>query len=145
MSVRRLTGAVLLAAGGAIAVEGFTFAVAFMTDPVGPKALPWLVAVMLAVPGVIVLLRPGEEPDLPDRDAVVRMAGAILAFLVYAAALPFLGFFTSTTLVMTALALLYRGPPLASVAASAALSGGLWLLFVRILSLPLPVGELWIL
>lgn len=144
MSVRRVTGLVLLVAGAATAMEATTFDVAFLTDPVGPKALPYLVAAMLGVAGLVALLRPEAEPSLPEAPAVARMSGAVVAFLAYAAALPFLGFFTATTLVVTALSLLYRGPLVGSAVAAAALSGGLWLLFVRVLSLPLPVGELWI-
>lgn len=144
MSARRVTGLVLLVAGAATAMEATTFDVAFLTDPVGPKALPYLVAAMLAVAGLVALLRPESEPSLPDAPAVARMTGAVVAFLTYAAALPLLGFFTATTLVVTALSLLYRGPFVGSAVAAAGLSGGLWLLFVRVLSLPLPVGELWI-
>lgn len=139
-----MTGIVLLMTGAAIGLEATTFDVAFMTDPVGPKALPLLVAAMLMAAGLVALLRPDTEPQLPDAPAVARMGGAVLAFLAYAAALPFLGFFTATMLVVTALSLLYRGPPVGSAVAAAALSGGLWLLFVRVLSLPLPVGDLWI-
>ena len=145
MSARRITGGLLLLAGAATALEASTFDVGFLTDPVGPKALPYLVAGMLALAGVVALLRPEDEPELPDGPAVARMAAAVAAFLGYAALLPFLGFFLSTTLVVTALALLYRGPLAGSLAAAAALSGFLWLLFVRVLSLPLPVGDLWIL
>lgn len=139
-----MTGLILLGAGAAIALEATTFDVAFMTDPVGPKALPYLAAAMLAIAGLVALIRPGSEPRLPDAPAVARMIGAVLAFLGYAAALPFLGFFTATALVVTALSLLYRGPLVGSAVAATALSAGLWLLFVWILSLPLPVGDLWI-
>lgn len=140
----RVIGAVLALLGVAVALEATTFDVAFMTDPVGPKALPLLVAGTLLVAGLAAVARPREGLTLPDRPTVVRMAGAVAALLIYAAALPWLGFFLSTTLVVTALALLYRGPTTGSVAAAAALSGALWLLFVRALSLPLPVGDLWI-
>lgn len=139
-----MTGLVLLVAGAATAVEATTFDVAFMTDPVGPKALPYLAAAMLAIAGLVALIRPGPEPRLPDAPAVARMTGAVLAFFGYAAALPFLGFFTATALVVTALSLLYRGPLVGSAVAATALSAGLWLLFVWVLSLPLPVGDLWI-
>ncbi|MDX1646116.1 MAG: tripartite tricarboxylate transporter TctB family protein [Longimicrobiales bacterium] len=144
MRTGRIAGGVLVVAGAATALEASTFDVAFMTDPVGPKALPYLVATMLAVAGLSALLQPEGEPALPGRPAVARMAGALLAFLAYAALLPLLGFFTSTTLVVTVLSLLYGGPLPASVGSAALLSGGLWLLFVQALSLPLPVGDLWI-
>ena len=144
MSQDRAAGAVLVFIGLALAMEATTFDVAFMTDPVGPKALPFLVAFMLVTAGAGALARPREDLALPSRDVVLRMTAAVAAFLLYAAALPWLGFFLSTTLVATVLSLLYRGPLGPSAAAAAILSGGLWLLFVQLLSLPLPVGDLWI-
>lgn len=144
MTGDRITGVTLTVLGVATAAEASTFEVAFMTDPVGPKALPYVVAVALMVAGITAMVRPRESPEVPGRPTSLRVVGAVLAFLAYAPALPFLGFFTSTTLVVTVLALLCRGPAMRALAAAALLSGGLWLLFVRALSLPLPVGELWI-
>lgn len=140
----RATGAALTLLGVAAAAEASTFDVAFMTDPVGPKALPYLVAAMLVAAGLAAMARPRETGAAPGHPALLRLAAAVLALVAYALALPFVGFFTSTTLVVGGLALLYRGPPVASLAAAALLSGALWLLFVRALALPLPVGDLWI-
>lgn len=144
MTHDRIAGGSLVLVGIALALEATTFDVAFMTDPVGPKALPLLVAAMLVAGGVAALLRPRADVALPEREAIVRMGSAVAAFLLYAAALPWLGFFLSTTLVVTALSVLYRGPLVSSALAAAILSGGLWLLFVQLLSLPLPIGDLWI-
>jgi len=144
MSPDRVIGAGLTLLGVGAALEASTFDVAFMTDPVGPKALPYLVAAVLTLGGVATLMRPRDRVPLPSRPAVFRMIGAVAVFLVYALVLSGVGFFVSTTLVVTALALLYRGPLLASLTSAAILSGTLWLLFVEILSLPLPIGELWI-
>jgi hypothetical protein len=42
------------------------------------------------------------------------------------------------------LALLFKGPPVKSVAAAVAYSGVLYLLFVYVFGLPLPVGSLFV-
>lgn len=144
MTADRIAGSVLVVAGVATALEATTFDVAFMTDPVGPKALPLLVAAMMLLAGVRTLARPREEVALPPGPVALRMGGAALAFLAYAAILPWIGFFLATTLVVAALAVLYRGPVQGSVTAGLTLAAALWLLFVRILALPLPVGDLWI-
>ncbi|MDH3272682.1 MAG: tripartite tricarboxylate transporter TctB family protein [Gemmatimonadota bacterium] len=142
--VDRVVGAMLALSGILGALEASTYDVGFMTDPVGPKALPYLVCVTLVGVGVTALLRPRAYVVLPDAAALVRMTGAVVAFLAYAGALPVIGFFVSTTLVTTALSLLFRGPLRGSLVAGTVLSGGLWLLFVELLSLPLPIGDLWI-
>lgn len=144
MSPDRVIGAGLTLLGVGAALEASTFDVAFITDPVGPKALPYLVAGVLTLGGVVTLARPREQVPLPTRPALWRMIGAVAVFLVYALVLPGVGFFVSTTLVVTGLALLYGGPLLPSLTSAAILSGMLWILFVEILSLPLPIGELWI-
>jgi len=140
----RIVGAILVCAGLATGLEATTFDVAFMTDPVGPRALPLLVAGIFVAAGVVTFARPRPDLTLPERTVQLRMVAALSSLLLYAALLPWIGFFLSTTLVVTALALLYRGPPARAAGAAALLSAGLWFLFVRLLSLPLPVGELWI-
>ena len=139
----RVVGAVLLLGGVATAREATTFDVAFLTDPVGPKALPLFVATTLALAGASMMARPRDSVSLPPGSAAVRMAGAAAAFLVYAAVLPWIGFYLATTLVVAALAVLYRGPVKGGLAAGLVLTTALWLLFVSLLALPLPVGELW--
>ena len=133
----------MAAAGVAVAAEATTFEVAFLTDPVGPKALPYLAAAILLGAGILLAARPGPDPAWPAGSTVVRMGGAVGAFLVYAAVLPALGFWISTTLAVAALSILFGGDMLRSVAAAAALSSVLWYLFVWALRLPLPLGSLW--
>ena len=140
----RIAGGALALSGIVVGLEATTFDVAFLTDPVGPKALPALVAITLLGAGVGMLARPRERVRLPEGAAARRMTLAGIAFLAYAALLPWLGFFLSTTLVVGVLGILFRGPRLGSAVTGLALSAVLWLLFVQLLSLPLPIGDLWI-
>jgi putative tricarboxylic transport membrane protein len=147
-----------VALGAAAAAEASTFDVAFLTDPVGPKALPYLAAAILVLAGGRVALRAGvaaararparaHEPGLPEapgRARLPRIAAAAGAFLAYAAVLPWLGFFASTTLVVALLSELYGAPRPHGLLAAALLTGTLWVLFVHLLGLPLPAGALWI-
>ena len=139
----RVAGVVLAVLAVAIGAEATTFNVAFVTDAIGPKALPFLVAAILLIASLRLIARPDVDVVWPDRSVGVKIAGAVVAFLLYAAVLPWIGFFTSTTAVVSALSLLYDGPKKKSVMAAAALSGVLWLLFVALLKLPLPIGEVW--
>lgn len=139
----RVAGGVLVAVGAAVGVEATTFDVRFLTDPVGPKALPLLVAVMLVVAGVHQTLRPDHAAGWPPRRVLGMLGAATAAFLAYPLALDFLGFWLSTTLVVAALSHLYGAPPRRGVPAAGLLAGALWLLFVELLALPLPIGSLW--
>ena len=142
MSTSRIPGAVLMALGLGISVEATTFEVGFLTDPVGPKALPLLVGVLLTLAGAHALARPGPAP-WPERAALTRVAAAVVLFLLYGVALAPLGFFLSTTLAVAGLGLLYGAPAGRAGAAAMVLAAALWVLFVRVLALPLPVGDLW--
>lgn len=140
----RAPGVVLMVAGIACGVEASTFDVAFLTDPVGPKALPYLVAAILTLVGAQSALRPPTDGSWMTRSALQRVAAATAAFLVYAVALPWVGFFLSTTFVVATLSRLFGARVRPAAAAAAALAGGLWLIFVLGLGLPLPIGDLWI-
>lgn len=140
----RIVGALCLLAAALIAIEARTFTVRFLTDPIGPKALPFLVAVMFAVAGASLLAGPQPEPSWPSRTIWLRGGMAVSSLALYASILPFLGFFVSTTLEVTALALLFKGPPVKSAASAVVYSGVLYLLFVYVFGLPLPVGSLFL-
>jgi len=127
----------------AVAAEATNFDVAFLTDPVGPKALPGLVAAILVVSGATLALRRGEPRSWPSGRVLVRMAGAVAAFGSYAAILPPLGFVVATTATVSALSMLFGGPWRRSLAAALTLSVVLWYLFVWVLGLPLPLGSMW--
>jgi putative tricarboxylic transport membrane protein len=139
----RVAGAALAIAGLAIALEATTFEVAFLTDPVGPKALPLVAAVILFAAGGALLLRPRASSPWPSARVLGRMASATGVFLAYALVLEPMGFVLATTGTMTALSRLFGGSWLKSVVAAFALSVVLWYLFVWVLGLPLPMGLLW--
>lgn len=141
----RVSGVCLVVAAVAVAAEASTFHVAFLTDPVGPKAMPWLAALILGGAGAAMVWRPGVSPTWPTPRVLTRLVAAVAVFLAYALVLPFLGFTTSTTAAVAALSMLFGGPPLKSVLAALALSVCIWLLFVHVLALPLPLGTLWLL
>lgn len=139
----RVAGVVLTVAGLAVAAEATTFDVTFMVDPVGPKALPMLSAVVFVLAGLSLAARPGTGPAWPGRSDVLRMVGATAAFVAYALALAPLGFFTATTAAVGTLSVLFGGPPKRAFAAAALLAGAMWFGFVYALGLPLPLGDLW--
>ncbi len=139
----RIAGAVLVALGVGVALDASTFDVAFLTDPVGPKALPLLSAVIFLAAGVILLARGGRRRPWPSGPVLLRMGAAAAVFAVYALLLAPLGFVVATTAAVCALSLLFGGPWRKSLGAATALSVVLWYLFVWALGLPLPLGAVW--
>jgi putative tricarboxylic transport membrane protein len=141
---QRAPGALLVVLGLAAGLEATTFDVAFLTDPVGPKALPFVVSVALLLSGLHELARPGAAARWPGRGALSRIGIAGAAFIVYALVLPRIGFLLSTVLVVTVLSRLFGAALRRCAPAAVALAFTLWLLFVWLLGLSLPVGDLWL-
>lgn len=140
----RVAGGLLLLLAGAVALAARGFVVGFPADPVGPRAFPLLAAAILALGGLRLVFRPAPDPDWPPRGDARRLALAAGTLAVYPVLLPFLGFVATTGLVVTALSLLFGGPPVRSVGAAFLFAGGLYLLFVYALGVPLPVGNLFL-
>ena len=141
--VDRVPGVVLIAVGVAIGLEATGFDVVFLTDPVGPKALPFVAAVGLVLAGAHHARRPAGGTRWPERSTLARMALGSAALIVYGLVLPWIGFLFSTTAVVAALSHLFGASPRRGIPAAVALTVGLWVVFVRVLALPLPVGDLW--
>ena len=139
----RIAGGLVALLGLAVGAEATTFDVLFLTDPVGPKALPMLSAAVLVGTGLVLAARPGVGASWPPRPVLIRMAGALAAFGVYAALLAPFGFVLATAFTVTTLSVLFGGPWRKSVGAALALSTVLWYLFVWVLGLSLPLGAVW--
>ncbi len=136
----RVAGSLLVALGAATGAESLTFTVAFPTDPVGPRALPLLCAIVLVVGGLALIARPGLVPAWPSRDRLIRAATGGSIFALYGVLLDPLGFAITTSLGVTALGILFRGSFAKAVVSGILVTAALWFLFQYMLGIPLPVG-----
>lgn len=138
----RIAGVAALLIALALAVEARTFTVEFLTDPLGPSALPLFAAALLAGGGLLMALKPEAEPGWPDAAGRARAVVAGLSFLAYAWLLSPLGFVLATALEGAVLARVFGGKILHCVTAGMVISAALYGLFGWALGLPLPVGSL---
>ncbi|TVR53752.1 MAG: tripartite tricarboxylate transporter TctB family protein [Gemmatimonadales bacterium] len=143
-STDRVAGAVLVVAAVAVAWVSRGFVVGFPADPVGPRALPLFAAGILAAAAGVLLVRPGPDPRWPEAHTALRLGLATLILFAYPALLPVTGFILTTGAGITLLSLLFRGPVLRSGGAAFLFAGGLYLLFVYALGIPLPIGRLFL-
>ena len=72
----RVAGAVLVILAAAIGLEATTFNVAFVTDAIGPKALPMLVALILGIAALRMLIVPDSDVSWPAQGPALRIVGA---------------------------------------------------------------------
>jgi putative tricarboxylic transport membrane protein len=131
----------------ALAVLGLTvgatavgFRVAFVTDPLGPRAFPWLAAALFCAAAFGLWVRPGPDGTWPAAGSRKRLTGVMLSLVAWSILMPVLGFVPSTTVEVAFLGRLFGARPLPGLAAGLALSTALWILFGFALGLPLPIG-----
>jgi putative tricarboxylic transport membrane protein len=134
----RILGVVLLLLAAGAAWHAQSLVVPFAADPVGPRAFPTVVAVVLGASALLILLRPRGGWESPPRSLPGLVC--ILAMLGYALALQPLGFVPATALLCLVIARAFDGTWLQSLISAVAIAPGLWLLLDKALDLPLPKG-----
>ena len=163
----RWMGATLVGVGLAVAATARGYEVGFVVDPVGPRAVPYLVAGLLILGGMGMLRRRptesaaatdagsptaalrGEEeqetqgPDLERESPVLAQSACVGVLLLYAASFPLLGFVVPTVLASGALARLFGGRWLHGLGVGLFLGLSLYGLFAWGFGLDLPVGAIF--
>jgi putative tricarboxylic transport membrane protein len=144
-SADRLWGVVILILGGVYFFEGIRIPEAAIGDPLGPRTFPMILGVLMAACGAYLVVRPaarGAQPVLA-RSSFLRVLLLCALLLLYAITLPSLGYILATSLFLLGATLIMGERSFArGLAISAAFSGGIFLLFTRVLTIPLPLGLL---
>jgi putative tricarboxylic transport membrane protein len=140
----RIWGMVILLFGGVYLVEGIRIPPAAIGDPLGPRTFPTVLGVVLLVCGAILLCRPQRrKAAVIERKLfvpVMLLAGLLVA---YALSLAWLGYPLATILFMIIAARMMGERSLAwSLPIAVGFSVGIYLVFMRLLMIPLPPGLL---
>jgi putative tricarboxylic transport membrane protein len=114
--------------------------VGFMSDPLGPKAFPYIIAGVLALAGVYPIVRPDPEPDWPTFGRVLEIVFAAAVMVAYTYALPVAGFVVATAVTAGLLSWRLAAKPLAAAIAGIAISVGIYVVFHLALGLTLARG-----
>lgn len=142
-SAERWVGVLLLLFALLGAGVAWGFRVNFIADPVGPRAFPLAALALIAAGALRMVARPVEErADADESTPDLRIGAALLTMAVVPLLLPTLGFVVAVGAAMWVLAVLMGGRVGPSALAAFGLAGGLFLLFVHGLGVPLPVGSL---
>jgi putative tricarboxylic transport membrane protein len=141
----RIWGIVILIFGGVYLVEGIRIPPAAFGDPLGARLFPTILGISMAACGAFLAIKPepgGAQPILVRRSFIqVLILCALL--LLYAISLPWLGYFLATfVLVWMAARIMGERSFIRGVVISAVFSAGVFFLFSRVLTIPLPLGLL---
>ncbi|PRY75505.1 putative tricarboxylic transport membrane protein [Yoonia maritima] len=132
---------------GILLAVSFAFAAlaieeSFLSDAVGPKAFPLIVAAVLGISSLVIALKPDAAPEWPSLDRLVEIGAAAVVMVLYAELLPVIGFVIATALAATYLTWRLGSGPIASVVTGLGTSVGIYVVFHLVLGLSLARGPL---
>ncbi|MGH6860085.1 MAG: tripartite tricarboxylate transporter TctB family protein [Phyllobacterium sp.] len=150
-----ISGGVLIAVSGIYYAWSGGIAESTLSDEVGAAGLPHVLAIVLAVLGMLLMVRTilerrAETSTTADAEAEDRNAGLprAIGFLLlggaYVLLLPFVGYVAGVALLIAGVAL-YEGTARNWTVLAAAIGGGLlyWAIFVKLLGVHQPVGSIF--
>lgn len=129
---------ILLSIGFAIAA--LQIEESFLSDAVGPKAFPLIVAAILGLSSAVIALRPDAEPQWPALSRLVEIGAAVVVMILYAQLLPVAGFVVATAFAAAYLAWRLGSSLIEAVLTGIGTSVGIYVIFHIVLGLSLARG-----
>jgi putative tricarboxylic transport membrane protein len=121
----------------------WTLNVPFAYEPVGPKAFPVLLAVLMIWCCVVLIASPDLDIHWPELPMLGRGVALVTALVAYASLFEFLGFPLATIAMVLVVSRIFGGG-LISGAVTGVLIGVLgFLFFDQFLKVSLPLGRIW--
>jgi putative tricarboxylic transport membrane protein len=137
----RIAAAILLAFSVILAISASQIEYAFSSDPLGPRAFPYLLAAALAICGIWYFLSPGEAEPWPRSDVMLRAVILIAVTTASVALMDHIGFLPAAFIMCACAAYLFGAAPLAAIGIGAAQAGFWFILFKYALGTYLPSGS----
>lgn len=138
---RTLGSAALLLAALMVAF-GYGLEAPFAYEPVGPKAFPLMTAGVIAVCGLILVIKGGGVVPPAGPGINRALLGLSASLLAYALLFQPLGFLIATTLLMVPIAMIFGARWWQGLLTGAIIAISAYLLFDRVLAVVLPTGVL---
>lgn len=134
----RLSGIVLLLLAISYGIGAQQLRITFVSDPLGARAFPLLLAILLGILSLPLIIRPGPEADWPKGELLGRLVIASLAVIAFALLFEPFGFIPAGILLASVLAVLSGGSPIKGVGIAVFATLSVFVLFRYVLGLQLP-------
>ncbi|HZJ97133.1 MAG TPA: tripartite tricarboxylate transporter TctB family protein [Oligella sp.] len=125
-----------------LGVFGYDLEPPFSYEPIGPKAFPLLIAVIMAICGLILTVKGGNEAEANTKSANLRILTMVAYIVLYAFLFNILGFVVSTALMTIFVGKLFGAKWWQAIVGGVVMSVLFFLLFDRTLDVVLPQGIL---
>ena len=136
----RIFGVVGILLSIGFAFSAFAIQESFLSDAVGPKAFPLIIATILGLSSAVIAFRPDPEPAWPALGRLVEVGASVVVMLLYAQLLPELGFVIATAFAAAYLSWRLGASVLGSIMTGVGTSVGIYVVFHLILGLSLARG-----
>lgn len=138
----RILGLLAMILAGSMIVAAWGYAAPVEYEPVGPRMFPLLLALVMAICGAGLMLRPGKAVAWPKGAQLRHIAICTGAIIAYALLFQVLGFVIATALMALPLGRVFGGTWRQCMLTGAGLGVALYLLFDKVLDVVLPLGLL---
>ena len=112
----------------------------FMTDVIGPKTFPIIIAVIVILCCLVFIIHPDPEPRWPGASSLLEIFLAAFVMMVYADMLPRFGFAICTVFATMYLTWRLGSKPVHAALIGVGVSATIYILFKTILGLSLAEG-----
>lgn len=137
MSADRIFGGVMMVVALGYILSATGIQTSFMSDPVGPRVFPYLVAGVVMICALAMVLRPDPNAAWPGVQMLGKLALATAVLLAYAYVIRPLGFLVPTAIAAGIISYMISPRVVPAALSGVGLSVGLYVLFKVILGLGL--------
>ncbi|WP_435258591.1 tripartite tricarboxylate transporter TctB family protein [Thioclava sp. FR2] len=144
MASDRILGLVVILGAFAYFAGALQIQTSFLSDPLGPRTFPIVIAVAGLICGIAMVMRPDAEPEWPEKRAWIGMGAALVVLVAYAYTIVPLGFLVPTAIASALIGYLIDPKPTQSAIMGATLAVVLFIIFKYGLGLGLFALPRWL-
>ena len=138
----RVLGIAALIFAALITAFGYDLEPPFSYEPVGPKAFPLLIALIVAICGVRLVIKGGGEVEANPAGANTRIMAMVAYLAAYAFLFQWVGFIVATTVMVALVGRLFGASWVQAFIGGLGMGVGFFFLFDKALDVVLPTGIL---
>ena len=137
MAADRIFGEVMIVLALGYILSAMNIQTSFMSDPVGPRIFPYMIAGVVILCSLVMVLKPDPNADWPGPAMALKIGAALAVLVGYALLIRPMGFILPTVIASAALSYMISPRPVPAALAGLGLGIGLFVLFKVILGLGL--------
>jgi putative tricarboxylic transport membrane protein len=137
MAADRIFGAVMIVLALGYILSAMNIQTSFMSDPVGPRLFPYMVAGVVIVCALVMVLKPDPNAEWPSPLIALKIGAALALLVGYALVIRPLGFILPTVVASAVLSYMISPRLVPAALAGLGLGIGLYVLFKVVLGLGL--------